>query len=192
MSYRPSTNAIYSSQQTQDPNSSSSSLPPRIMLPSSRRSSLSSMDVTERKGLTQQKSYPSLSSSLKSSKKKTSSRRRSIGSDLGLPTTAANKKIANDKRNRDFHALFKSIPLDDNLIEGNMTKKEKKKMPLTRILTLFFVYIFFFYSDYGCALQKDILLQGRIYITQHHLCFNANIFGWITNVSLCFCLYRSY
>ncbi|ORZ22511.1 hypothetical protein BCR42DRAFT_170034 [Absidia repens] len=161
MSYHPSTNAMYSSQHAQDPNSSSSSLPPHLIPRSSRRSSLSSMDVTERKGLTPQRSYPSLSSSLKSNKKKTSSRRRSIGSDLGLLATTSgersNKKIASDKRNRDFHALFKSIPLDDNLIE-----------------------------DYGCALQKEILLQGRIYITQHHLCFNANIFGWITNLVIAF------
>lgn len=37
--------------------------------------------------------------------------------------------------------------------------------------------------DYGCALQKDILVQGRIYVSEHHLSFHANIFGWITNVS---------
>jgi hypothetical protein len=59
----------------------------------------------------------------------------------------------NYKKNNDFHSLFKSVPEDDTLIE-----------------------------DYGCALQKDILLQGRIYLSEKHLCFNANIFGWVTNV----------
>lgn len=44
-------------------------------------------------------------------------------------------------------------------------------------------YIMNYIIDYGCALQKEILLQGRLYISEHHLCFNANIFGWITNVS---------
>lgn len=39
-------------------------------------------------------------------------------------------------------------------------------------------------SDYGCALQKDILVQGRFYVSENHICFHANIFGWITNVSL--------
>ena len=39
-----------------------------------------------------------------------------------------------------------------------------------------------FAKDYGCALQKDILVQGRIYVSEHHLSFHANIFGWITNV----------
>lgn len=37
--------------------------------------------------------------------------------------------------------------------------------------------------DYGCALQKEILVQGRLYISENHVCFNANIFGWVTNVS---------
>jgi hypothetical protein len=40
-------------------------------------------------------------------------------------------------------------------------------------------------TDYGCALQKDILVQGRIYASENHLCFHANIFGWVTNVGPC-------
>lgn len=43
--------------------------------------------------------------------------------------------------------------------------------------------------DYGCALQKEILVQGRLYISENHVCFNANIFGWVTNVS---CLVHIY
>lgn len=39
-------------------------------------------------------------------------------------------------------------------------------------------------TDYGCALQREILIQGRLYISEHHLSFNANIFGWVTTVSL--------
>ncbi|CAG9771072.1 unnamed protein product [Ceutorhynchus assimilis] len=38
--------------------------------------------------------------------------------------------------------------------------------------------------DYSCALQKEILVQGRLYITQNYLCFYANIFGWETNLTL--------
>lgn len=44
--------------------------------------------------------------------------------------------------------------------------------------------MFLIFSDYSCALQKDILLQGRIYVTQNYLCFHANIFGWETNLTL--------
>jgi len=45
-------------------------------------------------------------------------------------------------------------------------------------------------TDYGCALQRDILIQGRIYISENHVCFHANIFGWVTDVSFASCLCR--
>ncbi|KAG8716061.1 hypothetical protein FRC11_010254 [Ceratobasidium sp. 423] len=60
--------------------------------------------------------------------------------------------VASSKRNADFHELFPNVPEGDYLIE-----------------------------DYGCALQREILIQGRLYISENHMCFNANIFGWITN-----------
>ncbi|ORZ01736.1 GRAM domain-domain-containing protein [Syncephalastrum racemosum] len=61
------------------------------------------------------------------------------------------------KRNADFHALFRSVPESDRLL-----------------------------NDYGCALQKEILLQGRMYISEDHICFNAKIFGWVTNLVVAF------
>lgn len=63
--------------------------------------------------------------------------------------------VASNKRNADFHELFPSIPEGDYLIE-----------------------------DYGCALQREILIQGRLYISENHICFHANIFGWITDLSI--------
>lgn len=65
--------------------------------------------------------------------------------------------VASSKRNHEFHQLFPQVPEDDYLIE-----------------------------DYGCALVRDILIQGRLYISENHLCFKANIFGWVTNVVLPF------
>lgn len=65
--------------------------------------------------------------------------------------------VASKKRNRDFHALFRSVPEDDYLIE-----------------------------DYGCALQKEILLQGRFYVSEGHICFNSNIFGWVNTLVISF------
>ncbi|KAI0801389.1 hypothetical protein C8Q74DRAFT_487862 [Fomes fomentarius] len=62
--------------------------------------------------------------------------------------------VASNKRNQDFHELFPTVPEGDYLIE-----------------------------DYGCALQREILIQGRLYISENHVCFHANIFGWITDVS---------
>jgi hypothetical protein len=25
-------------------------------------------------------------------------------------------------------------------------------------------------------------VQGRMYVSEHYICFNSNIFGWVTNV----------
>lgn len=36
--------------------------------------------------------------------------------------------------------------------------------------------------DYSCALQREILAHGRLYVTQNYLCFYANIFRWETTV----------
>ncbi|EKM84241.1 hypothetical protein AGABI1DRAFT_67583 [Agaricus bisporus var. burnettii JB137-S8] len=66
--------------------------------------------------------------------------------------------VASNKRNADFHDLFPTVPEGDYLIE-----------------------------DYGCALQREILIQGRLYISENHICFHANIFGWITNMSIPMC-----
>ncbi|KAG8943073.1 hypothetical protein FRC04_003219 [Tulasnella sp. 424] len=65
--------------------------------------------------------------------------------------------VASSKRNADFHDLFPDVPDGDYLIE-----------------------------DYGCALQREILVQGRLYISENHMCFHANIFGWVTNFTVPF------
>ncbi|CAJ0637245.1 14326_t:CDS:10 [Entrophospora sp. SA101] len=64
---------------------------------------------------------------------------------------------ATPKRNIEFHSLFRSVPEYDSLI-----------------------------NDFGCALQREILVQGRLYVSCTHVCFNANIFGWITNLVIAF------
>lgn len=37
---------------------------------------------------------------------------------------------------------------------------------------------------YSCALQREILAQGRMFVTTNRLAFHANIIGWVTNVFL--------
>ncbi|KAI8055701.1 GRAM domain-containing protein, partial [Syncephalis plumigaleata] len=61
------------------------------------------------------------------------------------------------KRNLDFHALFPTIPVGEILVD-----------------------------DYNCAMQKEILVQGRLYISERNVCFYANIFGWVTNLIIPF------
>ncbi|XP_055007071.1 protein Aster-C isoform X2 [Boleophthalmus pectinirostris] len=45
-------------------------------------------------------------------------------------------------------------------------KKIFKELPETETLVV----------DYPCALQRDILLQGRLYVTETYLCFYSNVF----------------
>jgi len=54
---------------------------------------------------------------------------------------------------------------------------------LENVSSVHLINSLFFIIDYGCALQREILIQGRIYISENHICFHANIFGWITDVS---------
>ncbi|XP_045593812.1 protein Aster-B isoform X2 [Procambarus clarkii] len=58
-------------------------------------------------------------------------------------------------RSEDLKRLFKDLPTDERLI-----------------------------VDYSCALQKDILVHGRLYVTPNYFCFYSKIFGWETFVSI--------
>ncbi|KAG5984608.1 hypothetical protein E4U55_004050 [Claviceps digitariae] len=78
-------------------------------------------------------------------------------SNLGSAPKLTGFAIASKKRNRDFHSLFKSVPDDDYLIE-----------------------------DYSCALQREILAHGRLYVSEGHLCFSSNILGWTTTLVMSF------
>jgi len=88
-----------------------------------------------------------------------------IGSAMALGAPGVNSSVprltgfavASKKRNRDFHQLFRSVPEDDYLIE-----------------------------DYSCALQREIILAGRIYISEGHICFSSNILGWVTTLVISF------
>ncbi|CAI4038677.1 hypothetical protein SMKI_06G0220 [Saccharomyces mikatae IFO 1815] len=64
---------------------------------------------------------------------------------------------ASEQRNKDFHETFKSVPKDDRLLD-----------------------------DFNCGLNRELLYQGKLYITETHLCFNSNILGWIAKVLIAF------
>nr|XP_044615283.1 protein Aster-A isoform X1 [Equus asinus] len=59
------------------------------------------------------------------------------------------------QRNEDFRKLFSKLPEAERLI-----------------------------VDYSCALQRDILLQGRLYLSENWICFYSNIFRWETTISI--------
>ncbi|KAK0178293.1 hypothetical protein PV328_002257 [Microctonus aethiopoides] len=58
-------------------------------------------------------------------------------------------------RSEDFKRIFKDVPDDERLV-----------------------------VDYSCALQREILVHGRLYVSQNYVCFYANYFMWETLVSL--------
>jgi hypothetical protein len=125
-------------------------------------------DLADSKGSLNRNS--SVRSALKAHRKRGSSVTTGGAAGVGLPnngplqptpTFGAPKltgfAIASKKRNRDFHSFFKSVPDDDYLIE-----------------------------DYSCALQREILAHGRLYVSEGHLCFSSNILGWTTTLVMSF------
>ncbi|XP_069491988.1 protein Aster-C isoform X2 [Ambystoma mexicanum] len=73
----------------------------------------------------------------------------------GYPGTSSRVSSSTYKqRSEEFRRLFKELPETERLL-----------------------------VDYACALQRDILLQGRIYLSENWLCFHSNIFRWETSIS---------
>ncbi|XP_029431196.1 GRAM domain-containing protein 2A [Rhinatrema bivittatum] len=58
------------------------------------------------------------------------------------------RELTPNKNNSQYHKLFKDLPIEENLLKV-----------------------------YSCALQKDIFIQGRLYISHNWLCFYASLFG---------------
>ncbi|XP_030043656.1 GRAM domain-containing protein 2A [Microcaecilia unicolor] len=58
------------------------------------------------------------------------------------------RELTPNKNNSLYHKLFKDLPVEENLLKA-----------------------------YSCALRKEILIQGRLYISRNWLCFYANLFG---------------
>lgn len=75
------------------------------------------------------------------------------------PVALSNIDFANDKKNVEFHNLFKDagISSEERLI-----------------------------ADHSCALSRDILLQGKMYISDEHICFYSNILGWVSTILIAF------
>lgn len=75
------------------------------------------------------------------------------------PIELADIDFANEKKNAEFHNLFKDagISPDERLI-----------------------------ADHNCALSRDILLQGKMYISDKHICFYSNILGWVSTIFIPF------
>lgn len=117
---------------------------PNINLRPSMSKARTSTDVTESRG-------PSASFD--------SMRDPVVNIDYNKPSELKGIEYSSDKKNTEFHSLFKDagISPDEKLI-----------------------------VDHSCALSKDILLQGRIYISNQNICFYSNILGWVSTVVISF------
>ncbi|EDO18649.1 hypothetical protein Kpol_1055p5 [Vanderwaltozyma polyspora DSM 70294] len=69
-------------------------------------------------------------------------------------------EYASEKKNSDFHKFFKDV--------AGISANEK------------------LITDPSCALSRDILIQGKMYITDKNICFNSNILGWVSTVVIPF------
>ncbi|CDO92909.1 unnamed protein product [Kluyveromyces dobzhanskii CBS 2104] len=64
-------------------------------------------------------------------------------------------RFASDKRNTDFHNLLSKVPADERLLD-----------------------------DFSCALNREFLIQGRVYVTPTKVYFNSNLLGWVTSLEI--------
>lgn len=63
--------------------------------------------------------------------------------------------FASEKANKEFHLAFRDLPSNERLV-----------------------------SDFSCALSREILVHGRMYLSEHYVCFNSSILGWVTNIRI--------
>ena len=101
------------------------------------------------------------------------------------------------QRNEDFRKLFSKLPEAERLIVGE-SLPARPGAPSSALPTLPHApaqrpgqpcdsgvcpSLPSAASDYSCALQREILLQGRLYLSENWICFYSNIFRWETTVS---------
>ncbi|NXX95727.1 GRM2A protein, partial [Centropus bengalensis] len=74
-----------------------------------------------------------------------------------------------------YHKLFKDIPMEESVLKGRWAGEGWAQgfqdlachLPCSSLCLVVC----------SCALQRDILIQGRLYISPNWLCFYANLFG---------------
>eukprot|EP00057_Strongylocentrotus_purpuratus_P019479 XP_011673953.1 PREDICTED: uncharacterized protein LOC100891509 isoform X3 [Strongylocentrotus purpuratus] len=84
-------------------------------------------------------------------------RSKSFGNSVSKAFNEAVSKLemGHDSRNKQFHKLFPCVPDSEQVI-----------------------------NTYSCALVKDILLQGRMFVSENWLCFHSNIFSYEKQIAI--------
>ncbi|XP_040012017.1 GRAM domain-containing protein 2B isoform X2 [Xiphias gladius] len=76
------------------------------------------------------------------------------------------------KSNCQYHKIFKEISKEEQLRQSVL------QLPLSHLT------LFTWLSGYTCALQKDILYQGRMFVSDHWICFHSKVFGKDTKIAI--------
>lgn len=74
------------------------------------------------------------------------------------------------RRETEFRGLFPSLDAEEQLIEC--------------MSLIIYGLLHKCRLAFSCALNREILIHGRLYLSERHICFNANILGWVTNVRI--------
>ncbi|NXX77723.1 GRM2A protein, partial [Urocolius indicus] len=74
-----------------------------------------------------------------------------------------------------YHKLFKDIPTEESVLKGGWQGKGRAQGLGDPTYSLPCLSLCL--AVCSCALQRDILIQGRLYISPNWLCFYANLFG---------------
>uniref|UniRef100_A0A8C7YR96 GRAM domain containing 1c n=1 Tax=Oryzias sinensis TaxID=183150 RepID=A0A8C7YR96_9TELE len=89
--------------------------------------------------------------------------------DVADETESLDIKLSSEEEILDPQGLFIAAPqppLWNYKQRLDEFKKLFRELPETEILIV----------DYPCALQRDILLQGRLYLSENWICFHSNVF----------------
>ncbi|XP_041464227.1 uncharacterized membrane protein C20F10.07-like isoform X4 [Lytechinus variegatus] len=82
---------------------------------------------------------------------------KSFGNSVSKAFNEAVSKLemGHDSRNKQFHKLFPCVPDSESVI-----------------------------NTYSCALVRDILLQGRMFVSENWICFHSNIFTYEKQIAI--------
>ncbi|TNN44249.1 GRAM domain-containing protein 3 [Liparis tanakae] len=76
------------------------------------------------------------------------------------------------KSNCQYHKIFKEISKEEQL-------RQSKSFMITTVCSTLNMD-----EGYTCALQKDILYQGRMFVSDHWICFHSKVFGKDTKIAI--------
>ena len=90
------------------------------------------------------------------------------GSRAEKNSTGARAETARQKKDKSALVGARSSGASGPLGDGKDSLRRLFKLPDSEV----------FVEEYLCALYKKILLQGRMYVFQNHVCFYSNVFGY--------------